>query len=136
MQFMLEKTGRSTVHEIDFWVGANKTMLIDENIIYVVAYGPQDVNQANAHIDAHKKFVGLAKGPVNYMIDLNNAGKSTAEARKVWKYLSEREDTYKVALVGNHPVARVLAHFVMVVVQKNNLRFFKTEEEAILWLKE
>ena len=33
-----------------------------------------------------------------------------------------------------HPVARVLASFVMTITKKNEIDFFKTKEEALAWL--
>jgi len=48
----------------------------------------------------------------------------------------EHERTGKVALFGLNPVARVIASFVMGVTRKKDMRFFKTREEALAWLRE
>jgi hypothetical protein len=60
----------------------------------------------------------------------------SAKARRFGKTGFEKEETGKVALIGMHPVARVLASFVIGMTRKEDLRFFKTEEEALAWLKE
>ena len=48
----------------------------------------------------------------------------------------ENEQNEKIALFGIHPVARVIASFVMGATKKKDIRFFKSREEAFLWLKE
>ena len=73
---------------------------------------------------------------MNVLVDLNKAGKPTSEARKIGKERLEEEGVGKVALFGLHPVARVLASFVMGVSKKEDMKFFKTKEEAIAWFKE
>ena len=73
---------------------------------------------------------------MNVFIDLNKAGKGSPEARKIWKKLTENEKTGRVAFFGLHPVARVLASFTMGVSKNKDMRFFKTREEALEWLKE
>jgi len=50
--------------------------------------------------------------------------------------VSEYEKTGKVAVFGLHPVARVIASFVMGVSKNKDMRFFKAKEEALAWLKE
>ena len=48
----------------------------------------------------------------------------------------EDEKIGKVALFGLHPVARVIASFVMGVTKKEDMRFFRTKEEALAWIKD
>ena len=48
----------------------------------------------------------------------------------------ENEKIGKVALFGLHPVARVIAAFIMGITRKKDMRFFKSKEEALAWLKE
>ena len=61
--------------------------------------------------------------------------KNSPEARKIWRNFSEDEDTHKVAMFGIHPVAMVIASFVTNITKKNEMRFFKTKEEALEWIK-
>ena len=49
---------------------------------------------------------------------------------------AELEKIGKIAMFGMHPVARVVASFVMGVTNKEDMRFFKSKEDALLWLKE
>jgi hypothetical protein len=121
------------ISEKEMWVGGNKTFLTDQNIIHCVSIGEQTTEIALLQKEIVYKLFEWAKGKTNFLIDLNNCGKSSPEAREIWKQLSEDERTNKVAVFGINPVARVLANFVIGTSKSNNLRFFKTQEEAMLW---
>jgi hypothetical protein len=124
------------VSEKEIWVGENKASLIEKNIIYIIAVGEVTTELAIAQVESLNKLEALVDGPVNYLIDLNNAGKSSPEARKIWEQIGNDEKTNKVAIFGLHPVARMLASFVMGISGKSNKRFLKTHEEALRWLRE
>jgi hypothetical protein len=124
------------VSEKEIWVGQNKASLIEKNIIYVIAVGEVTTELAIAQVEGLNKLEALADGPVNYLIDLNDAGKSSPEARKVWEKIGENVKKSKLALFGLNSVARMLASFVMGICGKSNQRFFKTKEEALRWLRE
>lgn len=64
------------------------------------------------------------------------AGKEASEARKIFKEISENNKVEKISMIGLHPVARVLASFIMGISRNKNMRIFKTKEEALAWLKE
>ncbi len=125
------------VSDYEYLIAENiTTLLIDQNIIRVTAIGEQTLEVANAQREINYKLFEFAGEKINFLIDLNRCGKNSPEARQIWKELSENEKTDKVATFGLHPVARVIASFVIGISQKNNQRFFKTEEEAINWLLE
>lgn len=43
----------------------------------------------------------------------------------------------KIAIINTHPTMRMLAKIVLSAIkQARNVKFFKTEEEALQWLKE
>jgi hypothetical protein len=50
--------------------------------------------------------------------------------------MDEDTKTGKTAFFGMHPVARVIASFVMGVSPNKMMRFFKTKEDALIWLRE
>jgi len=124
------------VSEKEIWVGQNKASLIEKNIIYVIAVGEVTTELAIAQVEGLNKLEALADGPVNYLIDLSDAGKSSPEARKIWEKIGGNVTTSKLALFGLNSVARMLASFVMGICGKSNQRFFKTKEEALRWLRE
>jgi hypothetical protein len=133
---MVTKIEIKRISEKEFWIGENKASLIEKNIIYVIAVGEVTTELAIAQIEVHNKLEALVDGPVNYLIDLNNAGKSSPEARKIWEQIGENAKKSKLALFGLNSVARMLASFVMGISGKSNQRFFKTKEEALRWLRE
>ena len=120
----------------EIWVGKNRLYLGEDNIVYVTNVGEVDEKMAIACGEAFLKLINMVEGKVNALGDLNKAGKQSPEARKIWKELSENKKFGKIAIIGMHPVARVLASFVIGTTKKKDMRFFKTKEEALAWLKE
>ena len=124
------------VSERETWVGKNRLYLGEDNIIYETLVGEQDEKAAIAIKKASDKLKDMVEGKVNALIDLNKVGKPSLGSRKRGQEAFEDEKVGKVALFGLHPVARVIASFVMGVTRKRDMRFFKTREEALAWLKE
>lgn len=122
------------ISDIEYCVGENRTKLIHGNVIFVTARGEQTDEIAIEQQKIDKQLSKVAMRSIKYLIDLNNCGKNSPKARATWKRLADDENTLQVALFGMHPVARVVASFVMTVSKKNNQRFFKTKEEALKWL--
>ena len=118
------------------WVGGNRIYLGEDNVLCVTIFGEVDEKIEIGINEACLKLVNMVEGRVNTLIDLNKAGKSSPEARKRQREMSEHEKTGKLALFGLHPVARVVASFLMGISQKKDVRFFKTREEALAWFKE
>jgi hypothetical protein len=122
------------ISEFEFKMGENKLSLIEGNIIDIVAQGEQTTEIALNHEKICELLSSGLEGKINYLIDLNKCGKNSTEARKLWKEMSERENTNKVATFGLNPVARVIASFVIGKLQKGDLRFFLTKGEAMSWI--
>jgi len=117
-------------------VGENRLYLDADNIINITILGELDEETQIRINDAGYKLISTVEGKVNALVDLNKAGKISPGARKRQVEISEYEKTAKVAMFGLHPVARVIASFFMGVSQKKDMCFFRTEEEALAWLKE
>lgn len=132
---MKEESILKIISEKEFWVGPNKTNLIEGNILHIIAVGSQTLEIALEQVKGNHYLAQFVDGKVNYLIDLNKAGKNSTEARKQWNNISEEEKTGKLAMFGVHPVARVVASFVMGFSKRNDMLFFKTKEDAIKWLK-
>jgi hypothetical protein len=109
------------ISEKEIWNGENKSFLILENIIFVIAVGEQTDELAKAQKQTNLKLASHIKGKVNYLIDLNKCGKNSPEAREIWKEICEEDNTEKVGIFGLHPVAKVLASFVTRITKKDNL---------------
>jgi hypothetical protein len=125
-----------TEKEREVRIGESRLYLGEDNIGHVILIGEVDEKAANRYMDAALKMMNMAEGAVNFLVDVNKTGKLSTEARGVFKEMSEHEKTGKVAVFGMHPVAKVLASFVMGVSKNKDMRIFKTEEEALAWLKE
>ena len=118
------------------WVGENRIYLGEDNILCITIVGELDEETQIAINDTGYKLMSTVAGKVNALIDINKAGKVSPGARKREIEISEHEKTGKVAIFGLHPVARVIGSFFMGISQKKDMRFFRTEEEALAWLKE
>ncbi len=107
-----------------------------DNIIYATPVGDIDEKTAIEYRDTILKFINIAKGKVNGIIDLNKGGIQSSGARKIFGKLNEDKRVGKIAFLGVHPVAKMFASFSMGVSKKKDMKFFKTKEEALAWIKE
>jgi len=128
-RIMEEKDGK-------IWVGESRVYLGEDNILNFIIVGDVDEYIAIAFEEAMLKLVGKIKGKVNPLIDLNGARRTSAKARKIFQERIMDDRTGRVALFGLNPVAKVIASFVLGITRKKDMRFFKTREEALAWLKE
>ncbi len=124
------------VSEREIWIGESRFYLGEDDILYETLVGKQDSETVIAMIEIHDKFMSLVEGNLNVLIDLNKTGQPTSQARKEGMERFEEKGYGKVALFGMHPVARVLASFVMGVSKKEDMHFFKSKEDALAWIKE
>ena len=127
---------KAEVKDREVWIGENYTCLSADNIMYTTVVGEVDESTAIAIREAQLNFLNMVEGKVNSLVDLNKAGKQPPEARKIGKEMFEYERFGKIALFGLHPVARVIASFVIGITKKKDIRFFNNVEEALAWLKE
>ena len=127
--FKLEQAG-----DREFKIGESRIKILDNKIISIESVGDLDDEMAKVYIELNRKMQEILGDRLFYMIDLNRAGKNSSGARKTWQELTELDTTIKVALFGLHPVARILASFVIGITSQKKNKFFRTEEEAISWL--
>ena len=116
-------------------VGESRFYLGEDNIIYETIVGDFDEQKALEARAAVCKLADKANERTKILIDLDEAGNQSSEARKIVQELFDTEVCGKIALFGLHPVARVIASFVIGASKKKDMRFFKTKEEALAWLK-
>jgi len=117
-------------------VGDTRIWLGEDNILRIKTFGDMDEETAKAIYDACVEMTAPIAGKVNLLIDLNHCGKVSVKSRRFGQVEFEKEETGKVALIGMHPVARVLASFLIGMTRKKDLCFFKREAEALAWLTE
>ena len=123
--------------EREFWLGESSVYLGEDNIAYVNAVGKVDDELAAQIKEMALQLLDIAGTELSFLIDINRAGKSTPEARRMFQALATHEKIRKVATYGIHPVARIVATFGLGkdFTMKYH-RFFKNREEALAWLKE
>lgn len=120
----------------EIWVENKMKFFIDQDtILNVMVFGDIDAKTALAakHIIQELTF-NLTWKP-KFLVNLNEAGRQSPEARKTWDEISEEKNA-AVALFGMHYVAKVIATFFMKFSRTKNTRFFNTKEDALNWLKE
>jgi len=132
-QLMLE--ARET-NKKEVWIGENRMYLDEDDILHVIGSGDVEAKTADIIKQTADEFLEMVEGKMRMIIDMNKSGKPSAEIRKAYNELGQNEKIGKVALHGMHPVAQVIASFFMRLSMKQNIKFFKTEEEALAWLKE
>ena len=109
----------------EIWVGESKLYLGEDNILYMTLIGEMNEKTAIDLLDAIQRLENMVDGKVNFLTDLNKAGKQSSVARKIFKERSEKsEKAGKIAVYGLHPVARVIASFFINSTKKENLFFF------------
>ena len=122
--------------EREILVGKNRIYIGEDNIVHYDNIGEIDEKIASESCEAMLKLMKLGKGNVAFFINLNKGGKTTGKARSILKEFTENHVKGKLAFYGLHPVAGMLVGFFMDITRKNNMRFFRKEEEAINWLRE
>ncbi len=119
----------------EIWIEQNKLYFSMDNILYVTIVGEPELDIALKIKEITYKIYNTSDKKVDVLVDLNEAGKGPPAVRKIWKQLSEHKNVGKIAQIGLHPVARMLAKYSLAMSKNNNIQFFKTKEEALKWLK-
>ncbi len=123
------------VKENQLWLVSNNKVILNEGkVVHIVVNGPQNHEIATAHFKLHQQIASMPGGKVSYLVILDEAGKFFPEARKIWNEIGNRADTRKIAFLGSHPVAKVLADFLMIGAEKPKLQYFDDKQSALEWL--
>ncbi len=138
MQAPEEKMSENKKEEQDreLSIGEHRFYLRKDNILHDIIVGDITKNDADIALDFTLKCAAKVPDKLHVLIDINKSGKPSAEARKFGKEVFAHEKIGKVAMYGLNPVARVIASFMITISQRGNIRFFKTQEDALAWLKE
>ena len=120
----------------EIWIGESRVYLGEGNIICMAIVGDIDENTVIALWNASREMGSKVEGNARIFIDLTRAGRPSSKARRIGQQRLEDKGIGKVAILGMHPVARVIASFMMGVTRKKDMRFFRSKEKALAWLKE
>ncbi len=121
-------------HERKIRLGENEFYLSDFNTIFVTPVGIQNKKKGIENKNAILQLANMVEGKVNIVADLNRIGKPSLEARRGGMEIFNSDKVDKVAFFGLHPVAKVIASFLIGVSRTNSIRFFKTKKEALDWI--
>jgi hypothetical protein len=125
-------TGRNR----EIQIGQSRLDVDEDKTIHVTIGGEFEEDTVLAFRESFEALTRSFEGRANCIIDLNKAGKPSAQARRAGIEAFSNDKVGKIALFGLNPIARVVASFVMGRSMKKDMRFFKTKEEALAWLKE
>ncbi|MEZ5070446.1 MAG: STAS/SEC14 domain-containing protein [Bacteroidales bacterium] len=123
------RTGDST-----FEIAGQRIALLGDGVLRIEAIGDMDDDKLDRIRAVYRDVFSLAGDAVRLLVDLNQTGHNPPEARRFWRSLSAHKSVEAIAMVGIHPVARVLATFVIGSLGLEKYRFFEREEDALDWL--
>ncbi len=85
--------------------------------------------------DVFYSLLSKVDDKANIFADNNRTKKPSLEARKIFQEMIEYEKVDKIAILGLHPVARMLAAFMTGLSRNKNIRVFMNRGEALEWLR-
>jgi hypothetical protein len=109
----------------------------DDGILRLAWIGDVDEADAQAFLKDYAPFVDAATtaDPVLLLYKADQTGKVSSAVRKTFGQLNKDPRLGKMAIVGASRVTQVLATFVLKSSGRNNIRFFSSEADGLVWLK-
>lgn len=109
----------------------------DDGILRLVGTGDLDEEIAEAVMKDLASFLEAAtmERPLLLLSDVSRSGKVSSRARSLLADLARDPRLGKNAILGGGRYNRVLASFINKATGQDNIRFFDSEEEALVWLK-
>ena len=115
----------------------SKVYMGDDEIVRVTSIGDQTPEEA---IEVRKAVLELGKrvpGKIKILNDLSQMGKSLPGSRAETVKSIKLEEVGKVASFGATTANRIVANFIVKACgMGKKVKYFKTEAEALKWLKE
>ena len=115
---------------------AHEFEMIQDGLVRLAFIG--DINEADVeafiqdmqpHLDAV-----TAGGFLNMLIDASRDGKLSSGARRAFTELNKDPRIRRVGICHISPFNRVFATFLMKATGRQNIGFFDSEAEALVWL--
>ena len=121
--------------EKEIIIGQNRVHLREDNILHETMVGYISHKTAIELYQASSQLRSMVDGKVDILTNIENIVAADPKSLDVAKAAIEDEKVRKIAFVGKNPIAVFVAAQFMKTAQKANMAFFKTEEEALKWLK-
>lgn len=117
---------------------AHEIRILEDGILRIALIGDQDEKSMEAFLQDLTPFLETAteEEPLRILTDSSRSGKYTVQARRMYFQIGYGQTVEKVAIVGASRYTRVLVGFIFKGTGQRNVRFFDTESEALVWLKE
>jgi len=109
----------------------------DDGILQITYVGDMGEEETGAFLKDNMRFLEAATEaePLHMLADTSQGGKFCAAYRKALAGLMNDPRTGKVATVGATRYNQVLGGFLLKATGRDNIRFFKSAEEGLAWLK-
>ena len=117
---------------------SNKVYMGDNGFIYVEYIGDQNATTLEQTIQKVDKVINEVKSqnkPALVVCDISKVTKHDAGARKVGSEALNTLHYDKFAICGGNFFLRSIASILVKATGKSNVSVFKTQEEAVRWLK-
>lgn len=108
----------------------------DERFLRVVFTGDFDDADATAYVQELGPFLqaATAENPLRLLVDAQEVGRLSVKARKILTELNSDPRSGETAVLGVNRFLMVLAQFILKASNRDNVRFFESEAEAVAWL--
>lgn len=106
-----------------------------EGVLREKPYGYIDEEYAKKEVEELLRVANSKPGKVLVLTDMTEGTSASSAARKVFSELLKNEKIAKHAFFGFTTLTRVLVSFIVKFSGAKNVGYFKTEEEALRWLK-
>ncbi len=116
-------------------IGKNTLYLGEDNILRETFVGRPNEAAAKEIDEAANTLRNMVDGKVDTLINIEKIEMITPKVLEFAVANLTEARVGRVAVVGKNPIAIILAAPVIAAARKNDLAYFKTEEEAIKWLK-
>jgi hypothetical protein len=119
----------------EIFVGKNRFYLGKNDIIYITL--KEDVNKEAIlkMRGAFFKLLMIANEKCNVLAINKKTGTPSFFANKIFKEVSEGENIEKVAILNMDSGTRGISSFMSRFYKNENLNYFDSKEDALMWLK-
>ncbi|MFC1907593.1 STAS/SEC14 domain-containing protein [Chloroflexota bacterium] len=125
----MEKQGR------EIKVGENTLYLDEDNILRETFVGKPDEATAKKISEAANTLRNMVGGKVDTLVNIEKIEVVTPKVLESAVAKLTEARVGRVAVFGKNPMALILAAPIIAAARKSDLAYFKTEEEAMKWLK-
>ena len=116
----------------------NEIRKIEEGILYSTFTGDIGLDDVSEFVENVEPYMQTTTTPLHFVVDAQHEGRWSLDARRQFTKMFDKEPRYgKVAIVNASRFTRVAATFMMKATGRDDtVRFFDTEADALIWIKQ